>query len=91
MSAAALTFPNRARSYDAVRRRIRFLGYDGMFEVPFFVEDGAITKSVSDGERSERENLAAFDAARDNIIDVARKIYSRGRRTTYLLTAADFR
>lgn len=91
MSASPLTFPNRARSYDASRRRVRFIGYDGMFEVPFFVETDAISKGGSSGERSESEYLAAFDAARAAITDVAREVYSRGRKTVYLLTAADFR
>ena len=56
----ALTFPNRSRSYDAAGRRIRFVGYDGMFEVAFFVETGAIAKAVL----NETGYLEAFDAAR---------------------------
>jgi hypothetical protein len=35
--------------------------------------------------------LAAFDAARDSILDVARKAYSRGRKNLFVLTPADFR
>ena len=34
----SLSFPNRSRSYDASARRIRFIGHDGMFEVPFLVD-----------------------------------------------------
>jgi len=38
----------------------------------------------------ETECLTAFDAARDRILDVARKAYSKQRRSSYTLTAADF-
>ena len=77
-----LTFPNRSRSYDEVGQRVRFIGHDGMFEVPFFVETAAA---------GEAHCLAAFDAARTTIHDVAREIYGNARRTVYVLTAADFR
>jgi hypothetical protein len=84
----ALSFPNRSRSFDEARKAVRFLGYDGMFEVPFVVQAEALS-----GDRSsvltEADCLAAFDAARDSIYDVARKVYARGRSTT--LTSADFR
>jgi len=85
-----LAFPNSSRSFDEARNAARFSGYDGMFEVPFFVESGALTKSGRK-ELSEAESLTAFDAARRSIHDVARKAYSRGRQTSYILTAADFR
>jgi len=86
----ALTFPNRSRSYDAEGRRIRFVGYDGMFEVPFFVEAAALSRTERT-QRSEADFLNAFDLARSSIHDVAREAYSHGRRTSYILTAADFR
>ncbi|WP_157020365.1 DUF1488 family protein [Mesorhizobium xinjiangense] len=38
-----LEFPNRSRSFDDVRNAVRFIGHDGMFEVPFFVEAAALT------------------------------------------------
>lgn len=62
-----------------------------MFEVPFFVEVGAIPKRGAIQAHSEAEHLAAFDAAHGNIIDVAKEVYSRGSKTIYVLTAADFR
>lgn len=40
-----LAFPNSSCSFDETRNAVRFSGYDGMFEVPFFVESGALTKS----------------------------------------------
>ena len=72
----ALTFPNTSRSYDETARRVRFLGHDGMFEVKFFVEIGALPKIVSRAP-SEADCLAAFDAARSSVHDIARKAYGR--------------
>ncbi len=87
----ALMFPNRSRSYDETERRIRFRGYDGMFEVPFAVEVDALSKAKFSPLASEAEHLAAFDAARESIHNVAREAYSHGRKNIYVLTPADFR
>ena len=87
----ALTFPNRSRSYDEMAQRIRFRGYDGMFEVPFAVEVDALSKIISVTSNSEAEHLAAFDAARESIYNVAREAYSHGRKNIYVLTPGDFR
>ena len=86
----ALMFPNRSRSFDERRKAVRFLGYDGMFEVPFFLEAAALAKTGS-SEVTEAGCLAAFDAALDSIHKIAQKAYAHGRRTMYILTAADFR
>jgi hypothetical protein len=86
----ALTFPNRSRSLDEARKAVRFVGYDGMFEVSFFVETAALAKAGA-AELAETDALAAFDAARTTIQDMARFVYSKGGRTLYVLTAADFR
>ena len=82
----SLSFPNRSRSYDASARRIRFSGYDGMFEVPFLVE-----ADVFPDAKSEAGYLAAFDAGRDAIQKVATRAYSYGGRRIYILTPNDFR
>jgi hypothetical protein len=87
----ALTFPNRSRSYDEAGQHIRFLGYDGMFEIPFLIEVEALTDTIGAAATAEAGYLAAFDAARDSILDVARKAYSRGRKNLFVLTSADFR
>ena len=87
----ALNFPNRSRSYDAAGQRIRFVGHDGMFEVPFFIEVGAIAKAKSTPATAEADYLAAFDDKRVAIMDVAREAYSHGRKNMYVLTASDFR
>jgi hypothetical protein len=84
-----LEFPNRSRSFDDARNAVRFIGHDGMFEVPFFVEAGALAKPGS-AAPSEADCLIAFDAARSSIHDVAREAYSHGRRNAYVLTATDF-
>jgi Protein of unknown function (DUF1488) len=84
----ALIFPNRSRSFDEARKAVRFLGHDGMFEVPFLIRADALAGQGS-SEMTEADCLAAFDAARDLIHEVALRAYSRGRST--ILTAADFR
>lgn len=85
-----LEFPNPSRSFDDVRNAIRFVGHDGMFEVPFFIEATALVPSGRT-HLSESDLLAAFDSARSSIHDIAREAYSCGRRTSYTLTATDFR
>ena len=84
-----LDFPNKARSYDRSRRCVHFLGYDGLFEVPFFLQADALVSTR--GGVVETELLDAFDAARMRVYDVAQKVYARGRQTGYVLTAKDFR
>ncbi|MBZ9656315.1 DUF1488 domain-containing protein [Phyllobacterium lublinensis] len=86
-----LTFPNRSRSYDTAHQRVRFLGYDGLFEVPFFIEAAAVPSTNSNPHTAEEDCLAAFDAERGTIIEVARQVYAYGRKTMYVLTPADFK
>ncbi|MFN3549735.1 MAG: DUF1488 domain-containing protein [Mesorhizobium sp.] len=89
-----LEFPNRSRSFDDSRRAVRFSGYDGMFEVRFFVEADVLSpRSGSPNGDSDLEDdcLAAFDAQRQSIQDVAREVYSSDRRISYTLTSSDFR
>ncbi|MDX8480661.1 DUF1488 domain-containing protein [Mesorhizobium sp. VK24D] len=87
-----LEFPNPCRSFDEARNAVRFIGHDGMFEVPFFIEADALAATSRKGlETAEAECLAAFDAARHSVHASARKLYSAGRRTTYTITAADMR
>jgi hypothetical protein len=86
----ALMFPNASRSYDETRHGIRFVGHDGMFEIPFFVEVDALPANANRENSSERDFLAAFDAARESIQSVAREVYANGRKNRYVLTPADF-
>ncbi|HEX2256342.1 MAG TPA: DUF1488 domain-containing protein [Afifellaceae bacterium] len=87
----ALTFPNPSRSYDEAGQRVRFHGHEGMFEIAFLVDIKAFAEAASEKVPCEADCLAAFDAARNSIQEVARKAYSRGRKNLYVLTPADFR
>lgn len=89
-----LAFPNPSRSLDKARNAVRFTGYDGMFEIPFFVDIGALVKSATElrmSETLEATCLSAFDALRTSIYAAAAKAYLDGRRASYVLTAADIR
>ncbi|MDO6965557.1 DUF1488 family protein [Rhizobium alvei] len=89
----ALAFPNASRSYDEVRKAIRFSGHDGMFEIRFYVEAEAIAGMRSpptQAEAVEASLLSAFDRHRTSIYDAAQKAYSRGRSNVFTLTATDF-
>ncbi len=85
-----LNFPNAARNYDEVRDCIRFTGYDGVFEVPFFLDVSAIPLKQQSEATGEKKYLTAFDMCREKIEAAARKLYGRGGQTTYRLTTAHF-
>lgn len=85
----ALSFPNRSRSFNEDGKAVRFLANDGMFEIPFFVDAGALLKSAAP-HSTEAECLLAFDAARGFIEDIAPNVYSSGHRSLYILTRNDF-
>jgi Protein of unknown function (DUF1488) len=82
-----LMFPNGSRSFDEERQGVRFVAYDGMFEVPFLVE--AVALSDRHPAASEDSCLAAFDAARASIRAAALKIYKGRRPAIYVIGAAD--
>lgn len=86
----ALSFPNRSRSYDERGRRVRFWGYDGAFEISFFVEQRVFTRISPDATLDEAGFLSAFDCCRDRILQVAAKAYAGRRREAYILRANDF-
>lgn len=87
--ASNLEFPNPTRSFDEARNAVRFVGYDNMVPIPFFVEAGALLKSGMDAA-SEAEYLAAFDASLSSIHNAARKAHSKGNSRPCTLTIADF-
>ncbi len=87
--AETLEFPNPTRSFDETRNAVRFIGYDDMVQVPFFVEAGALSISGRTAV-TEAECLKAFDASRGLIYSTARKAYSRSQCRPFTLTAADF-
>ena len=86
-----LNFPNQSRSYDPDRRRVRFWGHDDAMEVSFFLDEAALFKLYPRTKNAEEGILAAFDAARERIFEVANKVYApRQQRSFYVLAAADF-
>ncbi len=86
-----LNFPNLSRSYDARRQCVRFWAYDESLEVPFFVEASALCGLDSKTTIDESGLLTAFDLHRTRILAAADRIYSRRRRGSYLLSAADLK
>jgi len=85
----ALMFPNQSRSYDATRRAVRFWGHDSAMEWSFFVTEDALKQVHPAMVRDEAGMLWAFDCHRDRICAAASKAYSRGRKGSYELGAAD--
>ncbi|MBS7539565.1 DUF1488 family protein [Ancylobacter lacus] len=90
-----LAFPNHSRSFDKARNAVRFAGHDGMFEIPFLVEMGALGASSAAAHLTGLEEdacLSAFDRRRNAVHAAASKVYAGGpRRPYYVLTAADIR
>ncbi|WBT37669.1 DUF1488 domain-containing protein [Hyphomicrobium sp. DMF-1] len=86
----ALSFPNRSRSYDERGRRVRFWGYDGAFEISFFVEQRAFARISPHATLDEAGFLGVFDRYRDRILQVAAKVYAGRRREAYTLLESDF-
>jgi len=86
----ALEFPNPSRRYDTTRRCVRFSGYDGALERPFFVEEDALWGLDVLARNGEAALLAAFDRHRDRICAAAIRVYRRHREGSYTLTRADF-
>lgn len=87
-----LSFPNRSRSFDATKGRVRFWGYDSAIEISFFLETGALQKLIPETGDVEAGVLKAFDATRERIYEVAAKVYARNRKASgaYILAADDF-
>lgn len=89
-----LEFLNPSRSFDEERNAVRFIGHDGMFEVRFFVEVEALarTRTAFRGKEVSTEMyLSVFDSSLREIHEVARKAYSRDRRSLQTLTADSFK
>jgi hypothetical protein len=87
----ALIFPNSARSYDEAHSRVRFLGYDGMFEVRFFVLAEVLAGRLSQRTASEADYLASFDALRERILEAAKRAYKSSPDRTITLALANFK
>ena len=85
----SLEFPNSSRSYDATRCAVRFWGYDTAMEWSFFVTAEALRRVHPAMLDDEPSMLGVFDKHRDLICAAAAKLYSRGRKGSYELGAAD--
>jgi hypothetical protein len=85
-----LNFPNLSRSYDATRRAVRFWGYDNVIECAFVITEEALRRFRPSARPDESGLLSAFDANLDLIHAAAAKAYSKGRKGSYTLIAADF-
>ena len=84
-----INFPNLSRSYDASPGVVRFWGYDRSMESAFFLTAEALQKLQPDLKFEEDDVLRAFDSNREYICERAAKVYGRGRRGSYFVTAAD--
>lgn len=85
-----LAFPNQSRFYDGAVRAVRFSGYDGALEAPFFLGEGALKRIQPDIASDESGLLKAFDLNRDRIYATAARVYERGRKGSYDLLPEDF-
>lgn len=86
----ALSFPNDSRSYDATRRAVRFWGYDSAMESSFFLTEEAMKRVQPGVALQEATALRVFDNNRQLIYAAAAKVFARGRKGSYDLTAGDF-
>lgn len=59
-----ISFPNKARSFDDRKRCVRFTGYDGMFEIKFYLATEVLAQGKSSRNVTEADYLMAFDALR---------------------------
>jgi Protein of unknown function (DUF1488) len=85
-----IEFPNHSRSYDRSRRAVRFWGHDSTLETTFFISEGALKRIQPDTRSDEFGLLNAFDCNRDVICAAAAKVYVRGSRGFYDLSAENF-
>jgi hypothetical protein len=89
MAPVPLAFPNESRFYDAAVHAVRFSGYDGALEAPFFIGERALKQIQPDVPPDEPGLLKAFDLNRERIYATAAKIYERGRKGSYDLLPED--
>jgi hypothetical protein len=86
-----LAFPNPSRSFDETRNAVLFFGYDGMFEIRFFVDAAVLGNRLSPVTKmSEAQYLSAFDTMLPTIHDVARGVYVSKHSNLNTLTTTDF-
>lgn len=86
-----ISFPNEARSFDDRNRCVRFTGYDGMFEIKFYLATEVLACEKSHRNASEADYLTAFDALRPRILKAATSAYSKVRSSAIALDLEHFR
>ena len=86
-----LDFPNRSRGFDEVSGGIRFWAYYGAIEISFFVEGDAIRKLATKMPASADEALKVFGSAREDLYDVADRVYALVPQGSYscVISTAD--
>ncbi len=83
---AVLQFPNPSRSYDASRHCVCFWGYDNSREITFMVDD-AMLKNLRPGVGSDEVSvLRVFDEFRENVLEIAKKLYVGGPQNRYSIS-----
>ena len=85
----ALAFPNASRSYDATRNAVRFWGHDSAMEWSFFVTADALKRVQPGDGRGRGRHARRVRLPSRRICAAAEKLYSRGRKGSYELGAAD--
>ncbi|SDB74414.1 Protein of unknown function [Agrobacterium fabrum] len=86
-----ISFPNEARSFDNRNRCVRFTGYDGMFEIKFYLATEVLACAKSHRDTTEADYLASFDALRPRILKAAISAYSKARSGAIMLDLTHFR
>jgi len=71
-----MMFASHMRTFDAGRQGIRFYGYDGTMQWPFFVTAEALRRVHPSMAQSEAGMLEAFDSNSDRICALAAKLYT---------------
>ena len=87
-----LEFSNPSRHFDATRNCVCFWGYDSVIEISFYLETSALQKLFPKIDGEEAGYIKAFDDARNQIHEVAKKVYAYDEKSThaYFLSAEDF-
>ena len=85
-----IRFPNEARRFDDKNRCVRFSGYDGMFEVKFYLATDVLACGKAHRHASESDYLTTFDASRRRILKVATNAYLSAQSNSISLSLQDF-
>lgn len=86
-----VSFPNAARSFDEKTRCVRFSGYDGIFEIKFYLASEVLASEMSGRMAPEADLLTTFDSLRPRILRVAASTYLKSKSNTIALDLGDFR